>query len=304
MKAAVLLINHNWNLSDKKIDITNDITFCNIENTDIGKLYIKLCKDLNYHEGEPITQVAIVLNEDIIDHSFFDYHSSDSIISELCNFISICMSRPLPRYDLLCSADNFNTVSSNPIEIHYEYDLYENLIGPSLNTILSTIDRTFEYSYSINEDHIRDIKTCFENYRQLKTNETRLGNAFSFYFNAWHSRKVDQMCINLAIVLESLFAPSSNTELIYQISFNACKFLGRTENEREKIFALVKKFYGLRSKIVHGSFPKFEELNVLTASMFVLCSEILKMLFTDLNLAQIFIDENKREKQIKKWMFE
>lgn len=304
MKAAVLIINHSWSLSSSKVDITDDIAFCSIENTDIERLYHKLCSEVNYHEGEPITNVAMILNENVIDHSFHNYHSSESIISELCNFISICMGRPLPRYDLIFSTDNFKTACGNPIEIHYEYNLYENLIEPSVSTILSTIGRNFDYSYSITDDHIKSIKTCFNNYKHLSLAQTKLENAFSFYFNAWHSRKTDQTCINLAIVLESLFSPSSNAELIHQISFNACKFLGRTENERENFFNLIKKFYGLRSKIVHGSFPKFEELNTLTASMFVVCSEILKMLFMNINLAQIFMNDKNREKQIKKWLFQ
>ena len=114
---------------------------------------------------------------------------------------------------------------------------------------------------------------------------------------------MDQTCINLAIVLESLFSPTNQMELTHQISFNASQFLGDDKEEKRLLYKLFKRFYSLRSKIVHGNIPDHKELFVVTSVIFILCSEILKKIYLDIGIAKFFIEDKKRSELFSNWMF-
>ncbi len=63
----------------------------------------------------------------------------------------------------------------------------------------------------------------------------------------------DDMLIDYWIGLESLFLPDSNQELSLRAALRIAAFLGKTPNERQKIFTDVSHSYDWRSTIVHGS---------------------------------------------------
>lgn len=75
------------------------------------------------------------------------------------------------------------------------------------------------------------------------------------YYEASHERtEAAERLISLAIALEALFSPADQGELRYRISQHAAMLLGRTSEERRKIFADISAMYSLRSKLVHGNF--------------------------------------------------
>lgn len=112
------------------------------------------------------------------------------------------------------------------------------------------------------------------------------------------------VCVNLAVVLETLFSPASPTELSHRIAFHVCRFCGDNEAERVKLFKMVKKFYGLRSKIVHGDTPKDSELYDLTPRVFDLVAWLLSRLLSDWNLIEIFGNEKRRRELMDHWLFQ
>ena len=64
--------------------------------------------------------------------------------------------------------------------------------------------------------------------------------------------------IDLAIAFEALYLPDPH-ESTFKFSTRASWYLGDDKKNREELFALFKKFYGFRSKVVHGGKPKDEE---------------------------------------------
>jgi hypothetical protein len=79
------------------------------------------------------------------------------------------------------------------------------------------------------------------------------------YFNASFGRKPrENQVIDLFICLEALLL-QENDELTFRLATRAANLLGPDASERRRVFAEVKDFYNLRSKIVHGDVLKPRE---------------------------------------------
>ncbi len=109
-----------------------------------------------------------------------------------------------------------------------------------------------------------DINRLSQLVAQLKKLVPQLGmpladSRFSFALARWDSglarkRDVDQL-VDHWIALESLFASDATTEIVYRVSLRIAAHLGRTPNERERLYQEMRKAYGWRSKTVHGGRP-------------------------------------------------
>jgi hypothetical protein len=79
------------------------------------------------------------------------------------------------------------------------------------------------------------------------------------YFNASFGQKPrENQVIDLFICLEALLL-QENDELTFRLATRAANLLGADASERKRVFAEVKEFYNLRSKIVHGEVLKPRE---------------------------------------------
>jgi Apea-like HEPN len=67
--------------------------------------------------------------------------------------------------------------------------------------------------------------------------------------------------IDGSVCLEALLSGRSRGELTHKLSVRAALLLGRSLEERQKIAEKVRKFYALRSDVVHGSVGKKETAN-------------------------------------------
>jgi hypothetical protein len=154
---------------------------------------------------------------------------------------------------------------------------------------------------------MQEIATCWKTQaRLLSTGDMdnhRIDNALSYFFYSWRSYDLDHVCLNLAIVLESLFSPSSAQEISQQIAFNVSRFCEEDPAERQSVYKTVKRFYGLRSQIVHGGKAKYRDLVALTPEMFHLCAKLLKSIMSNYALARQFCHEKERTALFNKWMF-
>ena len=61
--------------------------------------------------------------------------------------------------------------------------------------------------------------------------------------------------IDGSICLEALLGDNGNSEMTYKISLRAALLLESDPERRDQVRKIVKKFYGIRSKIVHGQTP-------------------------------------------------
>lgn len=308
MKTSIIIYSYGWKLEAQQFFINQDLYFEKFSTSPASLLYNELCNQLQIDDAEPRDiETHIVIEEKLLDEVYPYWHTPNSIISEICNILAFCKINPLTSYRIITSKDNFKSKWLYPLEIHSEYNLYEALtmdVGsvPQITETLSSINRIYNEDYNLSLDCLDKVKTCYCNLEKLYENK-RVKNAFDFFFNAWHSHQMEHICINLAIVLESLFSPNSNTELTHRISFNASHFLGNNFDEKEKIYSIIKNFYNIRSQIVHGSKPDHNNLDSLTSVVYILCCEILQKLFTNIDIADEFVDKETRNKLFKKWMF-
>lgn len=307
-KVAILLNHLEWKGNRTAFSIIQGIEFKTLKRSKIKILYNRLCREMFFHNGEPQNaSCAVVINETFLDELSVYYHSPHSIISQICNLLPICLNCPLTSYSIIWTNDNFERHAGPPLEIHSDYTLFETLgytsgITDQIHKHLAVINRAYDdKAYYLDEKRLEEIKLCYSYFSTTKS--MRVLNAFNFFFSAWRSHQMEHTCINLAIVFESLFSPSGRDELTHRIAFNASHFLGRNKNEKESIFDLVKRFYSLRSTIIHGGVTKHQELNVLTGVVYLLCAESLRILGTDVSVASKFESEESRNAWFKSWLF-
>ena len=109
------------------------------------------------------------------------------------------------------------------------------------------------HKYELTEMDITDLTVLWQEFR----NKRKLGkldalNIAIDRFNSSYRGRYDDMLIDQMIALESLYI-GDNQELTYKLALRAAFLLGGGQRERRKIFDRLKKAYGIRSKIVHGS---------------------------------------------------
>lgn len=68
---------------------------------------------------------------------------------------------------------------------------------------------------------------------------------------------LEDQILFLTISLEALFSPSDQHELSHRVAEHVAFFMGDSAKEVDKIYKLVKKAYGIRSKVAHGAFRDF-----------------------------------------------
>ena len=109
--------------------------------------------------------------------------------------------------------------------------------------------------------------------------------------------------MNLAITLESLFAPHISGETTHQIAFNVSHFIEGTPEYKAEPYKRVKDFYRLRSAVVHGGIPDDSTLYEVVAQVFELVRAILGRILLDATLAAKFEDESQRRQMFEQYLF-
>ena len=133
--------------------------------------------------------------------------------------------------------------------------------------------------------------------------KSEINKCQTFFYLSWNTLTLEQTGICLSIVLETLFSPHSNNELIHQISYNVAKFIGTTKQQKNDLYKYVKKYYSTRSKLVHGETIKDEELKSIPLFFKFICDLLLKII-TDQNLIHTFNDNKLRKEFIENQMFD
>jgi len=78
-----------------------------------------------------------------------------------------------------------------------------------------------------------------------------LETAINRFNSAMEKASFEDRLIDFIIALEALFLKEP-LELEYRLSIRIASFLGKTKDERNKIFQLIRRAYKTRSAIVHG----------------------------------------------------
>ncbi len=78
--------------------------------------------------------------------------------------------------------------------------------------------------------------------------------AGEYYEHSHTQEKAVGRMVTLAIALEALFSPDEKGEFTFRISQGVSQMVGSTPDERSELFREMKRFYGLRSQLVHGQY--------------------------------------------------
>jgi hypothetical protein len=311
MKSALLIHAVDWCSEEASFELEGGVRLCRTEGTDVDKLYRHLCQTQNIDESDPYNfQSHIVFPETAHDELFPYWGGPFSEISRCCNIITVCTSKPPGMCRLICSEDNFQSTSIPSIVIYEQHPDADTLRAyPDFLTVSSSgsVTITDESCAMLNEATALEIASCWGNQRKLLSSRDvdnhRIENALSYFFYAWRSYYLDHICLNLAVVLESLFSPSSAHEVSHQIAFNVSRFCEKAPHAREATYRTIKSFYALRSQIVHGGKARHRDLCMLTPQVFHLCAGILKTILGNYPLASQFCQEAERRRLFDEWMF-
>lgn len=97
------------------------------------------------------------------------------------------------------------------------------------------------------------------------SNYTRMDRALYFTCAARGNSTLSMKIVSYCTALECLFT-TSNSEVNHRIAERVAVLLGTSESEKKEVYSLIKKAYDYRSKIVHGSYIKGKEEDLVSVS--------------------------------------
>lgn len=142
------------------------------------------------------------------------------------------------------------------METELNYDpIAEFQINANAGTIASysELHHYFPSLYSLSQaeyDQLLEYEKC---YRKIDLDKAKaLGLAIRRFLSASWRFDWEDMLLDHMIALEALMS-STGQEIKYRISLGVSVLLAETPSDRQRIYKIMKGFYDLRSKIVHGS---------------------------------------------------
>lgn len=289
-KVAALIHGYSWECPEKEIILAPGLAICSFRETPIEVCYQRLCEVQGIDDGDPFQyKVYLSITEPPAEYEW-DTADPLSLINRLCNVVTVITRSPVGMCRAMYSRNDFATLP--------ETDLLFSLVGQTefLNKPWRSI--TPEIATQLIASWL-----ILEKLWCKKKSEGRIANALLYFYLAWRSHHIEHICLNLAICLEMLFAPHSNTETTHQIAFNVSRFLASEPSKREAIYTTVKTFYAARSAIVHGGIPNPNRVIDVTVEMFPIILDILHKIVVSEHLAKIFDNEQERKRLLKDYLF-
>jgi hypothetical protein len=134
---------------------------------------------------------------------------------------------------------------------------------------------------------------------------SRLDAILVSFHAAWTAKILEHSVLFQSIVFELLFSPESSGETTHQISFNTAKYVGKTPEGREEIYKLMKRFYAVRSQIVHGTKTRVNSKDITCVlNAFRVLVDILTVLFSNPEFIETLNNKAKRNALLQSFMFE
>jgi hypothetical protein len=132
---------------------------------------------------------------------------------------------------------------------------------------------------------------------------SRLQRAYYFLSAARSTIDLGIKTVNYCTALETLFSTDSS-ELTYKVSHRIAVFLGSGAADKVSRFNLVKKAYGIRSKVVHGEGlgPKeVETVQSLSTELDELARRVFSRIYMSSTLQEIF---GKTKEELERYFLE
>ena len=120
----------------------------------------------------------------------------------------------------------------------------------------SYLQNSLVWNNFANTANVRSLKKTAERlqryYRSYSWWDDRLGMALGHLWNALCSRYGDQSFVGLSMALEAILS-TGRDEITHKIAERVAMILETDSKKRNETYEMVKKFYGTRSKLVHGA---------------------------------------------------
>jgi len=282
----------DWHHEKSEFLIKEDICLICLEGHPVKILYHKLCYETGLDGGEPYTfNVALLLTDNKEeDISIYPNSSHWSLSSMILNLLTMIYGGTLGHCRIIGSKDSFDTCWGT-------YELYEPL-SEGVYELQASGTKLGSYELNLMQTICTNLKAT----TATNSKHTRINNALTFFYLAWNVHTFEQTIIGLSIVMETMFSPGSNSELSHQVSYNIAKFACLTKNERQEKYKAIKKYYSIRSKIVHGEPINTEEYDSIPI-LFKFISSVLLKILSDKTLIIIFNDNKLRRQYLDDLIF-
>jgi Apea-like HEPN len=291
-KVAILVHLLDWHSTKKRLPLGNGVYFCESRSLPVWRLYEKACAEDNLDHGEPYlynTCILIYDWESVIYSGGFP-RDPYSFVNQLINVLAIYYGTAIDMVRIFTSADNFKTYHTTE-EVDYA--------GPQIEFLVAN-------RISLTDQDFKVIRKIWNNVRELwnvQLSKSRVINAMTHFYYSWNVHYLEQTAVHISIVLEILFSPHSKDELTHQIAFNVCQFIETGKSEKLETYKKIKKYYGVRSKIVHGERINEKDEEAIP-EFFKIVGVLLVKIISSPKLVGWFNDNEKRKVYLEKLIFE
>ena len=288
---AVLFHAPDWQYEKNSYVLADGIQLWSAKDSPAWQLYERLCSDKDLHDSEPFDYgAALVFTPAYSEHTgdFGDPYDTTSVLATLT---VVSTGVPIGMLLQIVSFDEFATAA-------WYHELYN--YGGHNEFLLLDAGVLHESSLA----HIADAWKHLRASRDLDGRSYRVWNALTHFFYAWTARYSDQRILNLAIVLELLFAPHSQSETTHQIAFNTAWYLGGSHVDRAELYRRIKRLYGVRSTLVHGGRTEEDTLLEAATELMSLCGRLLRLILSDLDRLTQFEVEVQRRAMLDSFLFD
>lgn len=288
---AIIIELLEWDCESPRLEIDSIVTFINIENHFAGILQNKLFEPNSFADDKFFSTAILITDDAGYSKETFPSDETYSYSTELLTILTLIFKGSLGQCRVIISMDEFKTAYSS-------FTLYETSAWNY--ECLTSIDS------KLNQKTFDLVNIVWQNLRQMPNYpkfHPRVINAFDFFYFSWNSIHLYQTALSISVVLETLFSPHSANELSHQIAFNVAKFYHKEKKDRIEAYSYVKKYYSVRSKLIHGDDVSTSDLNLIHDFFKFICELFLKIISSP-KLIEIFNDNNCRKKYFEELLFE
>jgi len=287
-----------WNLESKEFELLNGVRLCKFQGSTVQKLHKQLIKKELIDEGQDYGYHTFIEIDNPIDRRHEGYQIGFFEQFDLvCSLMGITFGGYIDLVDILDLSDKRNKV------FHIIPLLFYTETRPQIGWQVEKMPSNFEINPRMAKYLQNAWNSIWKGVKKQRFN--RLFNAVRFYYLANTSIRDSETVLHLVIILETLFAPHSHSEITHQVSLNVSKFLQDNVEERKKLYKKLKDIYSDRSKIVHGGAPSDEnKFSNHVDKAFNITAKALYKILSSPKLSTIFSDEKLRLKYIEDLNFQ
>ena len=195
------------------------------------------------------------IGEDLkVDNEFWSQHQAATANDEEQLFVAVCR---VAKDGLVMLGNSITECEQEIFCLGYSINGHGSATYPSI------------ISFNANSAEADEILLLWHSAWKCRNSRSFLHRAIRRFSSSMNRETLEDRIIDLAIAGESLFLSGGDEaiELSFRLGHRAGAFLGTTATEKTEIFKLFKKFYNLRSKLVHGkSDPLRDSRGVTEAS--------------------------------------